>query len=66
MMELVVIQKQELFREIRIMIQEELEKMNPPREKEELITTEEACKLLGVSKPTLHNWKVRGDVPFYR
>jgi len=66
MMELVVIQKQDLYENIRKIIQEELGKMEPPQEKGELISSEEACKLLGVSKPTLHSWKVRGDIPFYR
>ena len=33
---------------------------------DQLITTEEAAKILGVSKVTLHNWKLKGKIKYYR
>lgn len=33
---------------------------------EKLLTTEEACKLARVSRPTLHRWKSNGIIPFIK
>lgn len=30
------------------------------------INITETCKLLGISKPTLHAWMAKGIIPFYR
>lgn len=47
-----------------------LREQNSPEIKEsndeELYTTEEACKILKCSKPTLHRWKKEGIVPHIR
>jgi excisionase family DNA binding protein len=46
------------------------QRVNAPeiKEKDEevLYTTEEACKILKCSKPTLHRWKKEGIVPHVR
>ena len=37
------------------------------REQEEMfLTTEEACKVARVSRPTLHRWKANGLIPFVK
>ena len=41
------------------------QKPEPPKE-DKFITTNEAIKILGVSKPTLHKWKTEGLIPFHR
>ena len=33
---------------------------------EKLLTTEEACQLARVSRPTLHRWKSKGLIPFIK
>ncbi len=38
----------------------------PETKEEELIKIEEVCKLLNVSKVTIHAWKKSGKLPFYR
>lgn len=35
-------------------------------EKDELLTSSETAKLLGVSKVTLHKWKLAGKIKYYR
>ena len=40
-------------------------KPEPPKD-DSLITTNEVVKILGVSKPTLHKWKMEGLIPFHR
>lgn len=48
-------------------IREQFENHKPePPKDDEFITTNEAIKILGVSKPTLHKWKTEGLIPFYR
>lgn len=37
-----------------------------PKEKDELLTIDEACEEFGISKTTLGEWKKRGIVPFIR
>lgn len=47
----------------------ELKKSEQPEieeKPEKLYTTEEACKMLRCSKPTLHRWKKSGIIPFVR
>lgn len=38
----------------------------PKPEPEKLLTTQEACKFLRCSKPTLHRMKKNGTIPFIR
>lgn len=38
----------------------------PPEERIELMTAEQVCKVLGVTKATLHRWKEQGQIPFYQ
>ncbi len=38
----------------------------PPPTDDSLIGSDEACKIYGVSKVTLHKWKTEGRVKFYR
>ena len=50
-------------------IVKELKKSEQPEIEEtpgKLYTTEEACKILRCSKPTLHRWKKEGIIPFVR
>ncbi len=52
---------------IRNCIKEELENkvpQTPPSE--ELITSTETARILGVSKVTLHTWKLEGRIKYYR
>lgn len=47
----------------------ELKKNEKPIEEkpeERLLTTDETCKFLRCSKPTLHRWKRDGLIPFVR
>jgi excisionase family DNA binding protein len=39
---------------------------NSQTQTDDLITSTEAANLLGVSKVTLHNWKVEGLISYYR
>ena len=41
-------------------------KHEAPSTQEELIKIDSAAKLLGVSKVTIHSWKKKGILPFYR
>lgn len=36
------------------------------QEDERLLTTEEACKMAQISRPTLHRWKKAGLVPYVK
>ncbi len=46
---------------------ERLEHLTPGTDQqEELITSTTTANILGVSKPTLHRWKMQGFIPFYR
>lgn len=49
-------------------IKEELKKFNPPQDKVEveLITEQEASKLLKVSKVTLKSWRDKGQITGYK
>lgn len=38
----------------------------PTTDDNELIKIEEVCKILNVTKVTVHNWKRDGVLPFYR
>jgi len=52
---------------IRDCMKSEFQKYNPaPPQEEELITSTEAAKILGVSKVTLHFWKKEGRIKFYK
>lgn len=46
----------------------ELQNFAPPQpqQPEELLTSKQSAKLLGVSLPTLHKWKTEGRLKFYR
>ncbi len=33
---------------------------------EKMLTTEEACKVAKVSRPTLHRWKTAGIIPYVK
>jgi excisionase family DNA binding protein len=35
-------------------------------QKDKLLNIDEVCSLLKISKPTLHNWKRDGRLPFHR
>lgn len=35
-------------------------------EEDRLLTTEEACKMAQVSRPTLHRWKKAGIIPYVK
>lgn len=39
------------------------ERHEEPKPQDELLTAKEACKLLKVSRPTLHRWKQAGVIP---
>ena len=59
----------ELNQMITNAVTEALELFTPPtqeKKEEELLTTNEACKLLRCSKPTLHRWKQEGIIPHVR
>ncbi len=54
---------------IKDSISEALEEKIKPQQTEkedQLIKLNEACRLLGVSSVTIHNWKRSGLIPFYR
>jgi excisionase family DNA binding protein len=38
----------------------------PTPQPERLLNIEDVCSLLQISKPTLHNWKREGWLPFHR
>jgi excisionase family DNA binding protein len=62
------IQLTELETILRNCVKSELEKISlaPPQPEEELTTTEEATKILRVSKVTLSKWRKEGRIKFYR
>ena len=45
---------------------ESYSKQTPPNQNDELIRLSEAARLLKVSKVTVHTWKRKGLIPFYR
>ena len=69
-MDLSVIEKNDLETLIRDIIQEELkpviDHLNVSTPHQDLIKISEACKLLNVSKATIHKWKREGRIPFHR
>lgn len=57
----------ELIATIRECIKSDLLKHMPaPTDKEELITSKDAIKILGITLPTLYSWRKAGKVKFYR
>ena len=52
---------------IRNCIKSEFQSFSPPQPVEdELITSKQAAKILGISLVTLHFWKTEGRLKFYR
>jgi excisionase family DNA binding protein len=56
---------------LRNTIEEVLSKTTQPAtdkatHSDRLLSIEEVCTLLKISKPTLHNWKREGRLPFHR
>jgi len=56
----------ELKKLISETVQEQIEHIQQPPPKTELLTRKEAAEILGVSLPTLHYWTKDGKVPAYR
>lgn len=51
---------------IKASIHEEFENFNPRQEKQDLITSSEACEFLRISKVTMHKWiNERKIQPYY-
>ncbi len=58
---------QNLIKEsIRQVFNENIEEKNKPEEKEEILTTEDIQKMFKVSKVTIHKWKKKGILPYYK
>lgn len=57
---------EELRNLIKQAIKEEVTGLVDQQQYEPLIKTEEACKLLGVTKVTLLDWRKKGLVPFLK
>ncbi len=53
---------------IKALQEQSLQEPAPVKEADEevLYTTDEACKILKCSKPTLHRWKKEGIIPHVR
>lgn len=67
--EIVVTSKQELKLLIKESVREELETHSgKPQEPQDdpLMTIEEVAKFFGVTKVTIHDWKKKKILPFYR
>ena len=59
----------EFKEQLRELIRDEFQLTQTPKEKEEpeeLLNSSQTSKLLGVSKVTLHKWKLEGKVKSYR
>jgi excisionase family DNA binding protein len=61
----------ELSEKICERLKPELQMFAPPQppilsDSEELLTSKQSAKVLGVSLPTLHKWKTEGRLKFYR
>ena len=58
----------ELTEKICDRLKPEFQNFAPPQpsQQEELLTSKQSAKILGVSLPTLHKWKTEGRLKFYR
>ena len=57
---------EELTSLIQQCIKEELTDLNAQPSREELITIDDVVKMFRISKVTLHEWKRKGILPYYR
>ncbi len=65
---ILILNKNDLRELLKEMIPEQPKQTAPAKvnDEEVLFTTDEACKILKCSKPTLHRWKKEGIIPFVR
>lgn len=54
----------ELLQKVREAVREELENLPASPNVSQLITEKELCQHLGISLPTAHRYRKRGDIPF--
>jgi len=62
-------QVEDLIDLIRNCVKDEFKKLSLPEEKEnqeELVSIEDLQKIFSVSKVTIHKWKKKGLIPFYK
>lgn len=58
---------QNLIKEsIRQVLNENVEEKSKPEEKEEILTTEDIQRMFKVSKVTIHKWKKKMILPYYK
>jgi excisionase family DNA binding protein len=64
-MEIITVTREDLFQLIRDAVKAELSNIPKPKEDEKFISSAEVCKMLNISRGTLHNWSQADKIRKY-